>query len=88
MAALTTDQFTLVYSDGVCSKTALYALKNATAADTVDLNREFKIVKRAGIVSDTGTHIASVAVSSNTICTIPTGPAQDGLWLLVVGVSS
>lgn len=87
MAALTPDQFALVYSDGVCSKTALYALKNVTAGDTVELNNHFKIVKRAGIVSDTGTHIAAVSISSNTVGTIPAGPANDGLWLLVVGVS-
>lgn len=88
MAALTPDQFTVVYSDGVCSKTVLYAVKNATAADTMEMNKEFKVVKRAGIVSDTGTHIAAVSISSNTVGTIPTGPAADGLWLLAVGVAA
>lgn len=88
MAALTADQVVLVYSDGACERTALYSLKNVTAADTGDLAREFKIVKRAGVVSATGTTIASVTVTANAGFTIPTGPAADGVWLLVVGVSS
>lgn len=88
MAELAPDQVSLVYSDGVCSKTALFALKNATAADTVQLQSQFKVIKRAGIVSDTGTHVALANVSANTIVTIPTGPAADGLWLLCVGVSA
>lgn len=87
MAELAPDQVSVVYSDGVCSKTVLYALKNANAADTVQMQKEFKVVKRAGIVSDTGTHIAAVTISANTVGTIPTGPAADGLWLLAVGVS-
>lgn len=87
MAVLTPDQVAVCYSDGACSRTVLYALKNATAGDTFEMNKEFKVVKRAGIVSDTGTHIASVAISSNTIGTVPTGPAADGLWLLAIGVS-
>jgi hypothetical protein len=51
-----------------------------------DLASEFSIVKRAGIVSATGTHIASASVSG-TVITIPTGPLDDGVWLLAVGVA-
>lgn len=87
MAALTTDQRELVYKDGVCSLTGLYALKNVTAADTVDVGAEFKVVKRAGIVSDTGTTIASCTITG-TVLTIPSGPTADGVWLLVVGVAA
>lgn len=88
MAALASDQATMVYTDGQCSKMALYALKNVTAADTADLASQFKVVKRAGIVSDTGTTIAGCTITSNTVITIPAGPAADGVWLLVVGVST
>ncbi len=87
MAALTADQVELVYQDGRCGHTALYALKNATAADTVDVGSAFKVVKRAGIVSDTGTTIASVSIAG-TVLTVPAGPANDGVWLLVVGVAA
>jgi hypothetical protein len=89
MAALTADQAIAVYSDGTCERTVLYSLKNATAGDTADLARDFKVVKRAGIVSATATTIAAVTVlTGNTGITIPAGPAADGVWLLVVGVSS
>lgn len=87
MAALTADQIFVAYTDGVCDRTVLYALKNVTAADTVDLAGQFKIVKRAGVVSATGTTIASVTISTNTVGTIPTGPANDGVWLLAYGVA-
>ena len=89
MAALTADQAVLVYADGTCEKTALYSVKNVTAGDTADLYRDFKVVKRAGIVSATGTTIGAVStLTGNTVVTIPAGPAADGIWLLVVGVAS
>jgi hypothetical protein len=87
MAALTGDQFSVVYQDGTCGRTALVALKNVTAADTVDLGGNFKVIKRAGIVSDTGTTIASCSITG-TVVTIPTGPSADGVWLLAVGVAA
>lgn len=87
MALLTSDQVQAVYHDGSCGKTALYALKNVTAADTVDVADSFKVVKRGGVVSETGTTIGAVTISG-TILTIPTGPANDGVWLLVVGVAA
>jgi hypothetical protein len=87
MALLANDQVTLAYSAGVCGRTALYALKNVDAADTCDVGGQFKVVKRAGIVSDTGTTIAAVGTITGTVLTIPTGPSDDGVWLLVCGVS-
>lgn len=88
MALLANDQATLVYTEGVCGRTALYALKNVDAADTVDVAAQFKVVKRAGIVSDSGTTIASISTITGTVLTIPAGPSDDGVWLIVVGVSS
>lgn len=87
MAALT-DQVTGVYRDGACDRTVLYALKGCTAGDTVDVFPDFRVVKRAGIVSVTGTTIAVAAVSGGTILTLPAGPNADAVWLLVVGVAS
>lgn len=75
VAGLTPDQAVLVYADGTCGKTALYSLKNVTAGDTADLAKDFKVVKRAGIVSSTGTTIAAVTLTGNTGVTIPVGPA-------------
>lgn len=87
MAVLTTDQFDLVYKDGVCGRTGLYAVKNVTAGDTMDIGTHFKAVKRAGLVSDTGTTIASVS-ASGTVLTVPSGPSADAVWVIVVGVAA
>jgi hypothetical protein len=88
MAVLTPgDQFALAFKDGNCERTALYALKGVTAGDTVDVAAEFRVVKRGGIVSATGTTIGAVTQATGTVLTIPAGPAADGVWLLVVGVS-
>lgn len=88
MALLAPDQVTLVYQDGTCGKTALYAVKNVDAADTVDVGAQFKVVKRAGLVSDTGATIAAIGTITGTVLTVPAGPADDGVWLIVVGVSA
>ena len=88
MAALTVDQITLVYKDGDCSRTALFSLKNVTATDTLDLGSYFKYVKRAGLISDTGTTVANCAISAPTGLTVPTGPLNDAVWLLVVGIAT
>lgn len=82
-----------VYQDGDCGKSALIAVKNATSGDTVDLSAWFSVIKRAGLVSVSGTTIAGVTISNNpgglpTLCTIPAGVAADGVWLIIVGVDS
>lgn len=82
-----TAQMSKVYSVGACGRTALYSVKNADAADTVDLAADFRIVKRAGVVSETGTTIAAIVTIVGTVVTIPVGPLDDGVWLLVVGVA-
>jgi uncharacterized membrane protein len=88
MALLGTDQCVELFQDGRCGRTALYALKNVDASDTVDVASSFKVVKRAGIVSDTGTTIAAISTITGTVLTIPAGPAGDAVWLLVCGVAS
>lgn len=92
MAADITAQATPVFQDGECFKTALFSVKNATTGDTIDLASWFRVVKRAGLVSATGTTINTVAITQNstqmlTLATIPTAVTQDGVWLLVVGVA-
>lgn len=83
-----------VYQDGQCEKSALFTIKNTTAGDTIDVASWFTVVKRAGIVSATGTTIAAIATIANganggpTLLTMPAGPSQDGLWLIVVGVAA
>ncbi len=87
MALLDPGRVTLVYTDGQCSRTCLFSLKNVTAADTADLSSQFSLVKRAGIVSDSGTTIGACTISG-TVITLPSGPAGDGVWLLAVGVAA
>ena len=87
MAVLAPEQVISVYVDGNCSKTGLFSLRNVTAADTADLSSFFKVVKRAGIVSDTGTTIGACSIAGNVV-TIPAGPTSDGVWLLAVGVAA
>lgn len=83
----------VVYKDGNCIRTALFAINNTTTGDTADLATWFQSVKRAGIVSATGTTIAAIAtiasgaLATPTLVTIPAGPAGDGVWLLVVGIA-
>lgn len=85
MANITT-QIQEVFTDGKCGRTSLFAVKNATAGDTLDVGAFFSVVKLAGLVSNTGATIAGVS-NTGTVLTIPAGPAQDGVWLLIVGVS-
>jgi len=59
MALIPPERVQCVYQDGQCGRTALYAVKNADAADTVDVATHFSIVKRGGIVSDIGTTIGA-----------------------------
>lgn len=83
-----------LYQEGNCMRTALVALNNTTAGDTVDLSASFQNVKRAGIVSATGTTIAAISTIGTgtnggpTLLTVPAGPSNDGVWLLVVGVAA
>jgi uncharacterized membrane protein len=83
-----TNNLIQVFTDGRCSRVALYALNNCDAADTVDVAASFRVIKRAGLVSQTGTHIAAINTITGTVMTIPTGPLDDGVWLLVVGVAT
>jgi hypothetical protein len=81
-----TMQAASVFEDGHCAKAALFAVNNCTAGDTVDVGAHFRVIKRAGLVSATGTTIGAVS-ASGTVLTVPAGPAADGCWLLVVGVA-
>lgn len=86
MAALTPNQIEAVFLDGKCSRCVFFSLKNVDAGDTVDVSPWFRVIKRGGIVSDSGTTIAAIAFTGTNI-TIPAGPVDDAVWLVIVGVS-
>jgi hypothetical protein len=89
MALLTLSQTQLEYTDGKNLRTCLFSLKNVDAADTVDMVPWFSVVKRAGVISSTGTHVLAATLTGTpaVTITIPAGPVDDAVWLLVVGVS-
>lgn len=83
-----TTQVTPEYTDGRFQRVSLFSIKNVDAGDTIDLAGYFKVVKRAGLISVTGTHVLQATVSANgTTLTVPAGPLDDSLALLVVGVT-
>lgn len=88
MALLTDSQVQIIWQEGHCERAALISCKNVTAADTIELSKWFTFVKRAGIVSATGTTIATMTLTSATLLTFPSGPSNDGLLLLTIGVAS
>jgi hypothetical protein len=87
MAALTTDQIAVLWSDGSSDHKAVLTFKNVNAGDTADLTPWFRFIKRVGMVSATNTHIAALTVTGGTTVTIPAGPTNDALLVVVVGVA-
>lgn len=90
MALLTANQVSLEFSDGRFQRFCVFSVKNADAGDTIDMTPWFTVVKRAGFISLTNTHVLAVAVSGTPplTLTIPAGPLDDALGLMVVGVSN
>ena len=92
MANVTANTFA-VYQSGDCDRTVLLAVRGTTAGDTVDVAQWLNVVKLAGLVSATGTTIAGFggpgtgANGGPTLLTIPAGPSQDGVWIIVTGVA-
>lgn len=86
MAALDTNRYPLQWMNGESDRVALYALRDITAGDTIDVVQQFTIIKRAVIM---GTTIAAAVGASiaNTTVTIPAGANRDGAYLLVYGVA-
>jgi hypothetical protein len=74
----------LLHSSGKPDVVCLFALKNVTAADTVDLSSYFQIINRAvviGVVS----FVEIAAVWTGTVLTMPAGLAADAGFLLAWG---
>jgi hypothetical protein len=88
MAALDPTRFPKQWQDGQAERTALYALRNITTADTVDLAGDFTVVKRAVLLGTTVAGATSAVVSANTVITIPAGVSADAGYLLAFGVAA
>ena len=81
-----TGQATVVFEDGRCGHTALFAANAVNTGDTIDVGTHFRVIKRAGLVAETNTTVAGVNFTG-TVLTIPSGVSNDGVWLIVVGVA-
>jgi hypothetical protein len=87
MAALDGTHFTRVWDDGRAERVGLYALKNVSAGDTLDLSNDFSVLKRAVLLGTTVNAAAQVSVNGTGIA-IPAGANADAGYLLVWGCSS
>lgn len=89
MAVLTPAQVIPKYVAGDAEQVVLFALKNVSAADTIDLstignNASFLFIYKAVVV--TGAGAAAAATVVGTVVTMPTGmPANSSGYLTVVG---
>lgn len=87
MAALEPNRYPLMWMNGESDRCALYALRDITANDTVDLVQQFTVVKRAVIMGTTVAAAVGASVSASTVVTVPAGANRDGGYLLVYGVA-
>lgn len=75
-----------VHDDGDAERVVLYALRNVTAADTLDLALEFSQVRYACLIGTTVVGAVLVATITGSVLTIPAGLNHDAGYLLVFGV--
>lgn len=87
MAVLATTRYPLQFMDGLSDRVALYALRDITAGDTVDLAQEFTVVKRAVIMGTTIAAAVAASVTIPTTITVPAGANRDAAYLLVYGAA-
>jgi hypothetical protein len=87
MAALDGTHYQLVWSDGRAERVGLYALKNVSAGDTLDLASDFSVLKRAVLLGTTVNAAAQVSVNGTGMA-IPAGANADAGYLLAWGCSS
>ena len=88
MAAVNPNQVRVLYKDGEADRIVLYALKNVTAADTVDFSQEFSFLKRAVMLGATINGATSASVSSPATVTIPATVANDAIYVLAWGCAA
>jgi hypothetical protein len=89
VATLTGANVSMVWSDGLAERVAMYALRKVTAGDTYDLSNDFNPPICATIVGTAGAAAGACAVMaapSGNVVTIPTGPSSSGGFMMVWGV--
>ena len=89
MAALTAVNVQTLYNQAGADLVALFALRNVSTGDTLDLGitdvqPQFQVIRKAVVLS-VGANLAAVAAITGTTVTIPAGLASAGAYLLVTG---
>jgi len=85
MATLLAGQnVTPVYQSGPADSVGLFALKNVTTGDTIDMSQWFQVIDRCVIMGVTA--FVEIAGSfSGTVVTMPTGLSHDAGYMLIWG---
>lgn len=87
MADLPLNRYPLMWMDGQAERTAVYALRDVTGADVLDVYQEFTVVKRAVVLGTTIAAAVSMSVSGTEI-TVPAGANRDAAYMLVFGAAA
>lgn len=90
MAALATTRYPLMWMNGDSDRAALYALRDVSAGDIVDLAEQFTVLKRAVLVGTTVAAATAATVGTGadgTKVTIPNGATRDAGYLLAYGAA-
>lgn len=85
MPALPLAQLSQLYSDGDASRAGLFALRNVTTADTIDVANWFSKVTFAAFISQTNTVSGLPAVAGTVLTFGMAGLTKDAGLLLVLG---
>ena len=89
MAVLTYgSNVTLQWANGVADKTALYAVKNVSTSDTINLSPDFLLLTQAALLGITPNQVLLAPSLAGTTLTMPAGLAGEAGYILVFGESS
>lgn len=89
MAVLTPNQVIPMLIRGDGDMIALYALRNVTTGDTIDVTTlgtpTFQVVKRAAVIASSD-FVEIAASFTDTVVTMPSGLAKSGGYMVLWGV--
>lgn len=88
MAAIDSTTLVKLYAAGDPLHVVLYAARDITAADTVDVSADFTLARVAAIMGLTTAAAAPCVITSPATLTIPAGADHDIAWIMVWGSSA
>lgn len=80
-------QLEIIADDGKAERMCVFILKGVSAGDTINVGGYFRLVKRAVALSSTDVHSGSITTIAGTTVTIPAGPLNDAIYVMIIGVS-